>query len=450
MEKSLDRKLAAIHASPSCREFIIADAKDADMALGLGAPGSSPEMHAGEVRFKTLEEYRDQMRLITRSGLVDIMLMSASSSHALTVRERLFDNSPVTPAVRANDTTDIHLARGATYASEPSRPFRTASIDHIQCGHLDCAPHERTMGANLGLYSVTFNNNLERDQETLERFLEFREEAERKGFRYFLEVFDPNIPGVVAAETLPCYINDMITRMLAGVGPTGRPIFLKMVYHGPKAMEELVRFDPHLVVGILGGSAGTTRDAFQLLHDAQKYGAKVALFGRKINNAENQLAFVHFLRLIVEGQVGPVEAVKAYHAVLGRLGLEPHRTLDDDLRLTDQSMSYAGAPRSSALVPKRESSPVRVLSTASPSITASSNGIGHCQCHAQAPAPRDTGGRRGCNGGSVVTESVASVSRYNHVVSNGISASTNGRPDFSKMSASERLAYHRQRLGLGR
>ena len=72
-------------------------------------------MHAGEVRFKTLEEYREQMRLIARSGLVDIMLMSASSNDALTIRERLFDNSPVTPAVRANDTTDIHLARGADY-----------------------------------------------------------------------------------------------------------------------------------------------------------------------------------------------------------------------------------------------------------------------------------------------------------------------------------------------
>ena len=306
-------------------------------------------MHAGEVRFKTLEEYRDQMRLITRSGQVDIMLMSASSNHALTFRERLFDNSPVTPAVRANDTTDIHLAQGASYALEPSRPFRTASIDHIQCGHLECAPDERTMGANLGLYSVTFNNNLDRDLATLERFHDFREEAERKGFRYFLEVFDPNMPGAVAPETLPRYINDMITRMLAGVGPPGRPVFLKMVYHGPKAMEELVRFDPHLVVGILGGSAGTTRDAFQLLHDAQKYGAKVALFGRKINNAENQLAFVHFLRLIVEGQVGPVDAVKAYHAVLGRLGLRPHRKLEEDLQLTDQAMNYAGTAGSSAV-----------------------------------------------------------------------------------------------------
>ena len=42
MEKSLDRKLTAIHANPGCREFIIADAKDADMALGLGAPDAHP------------------------------------------------------------------------------------------------------------------------------------------------------------------------------------------------------------------------------------------------------------------------------------------------------------------------------------------------------------------------------------------------------------------------
>ncbi len=212
---------------------------------------------------------------------------------------------------------------------------------------------------------MTFNNDLERDLETLVRFHEFREEAERKGFRYFLEVFDPNVPGAVAPEILPHYLNDMITRMLAGVGPAGRPAFLKIVYHGPKAMEELVRFDPHLVVGILGGSAGTTRDAFQLLHDAQKYGAKVALFGRKINHAENQLAFVHFLRLIVEGQIAPLEAVKAYHAVLGRLGLRPHRSLEDDLKVTDQSMSYAGTTVSPGAAVGTSRQPAAVDATAS-------------------------------------------------------------------------------------
>jgi hypothetical protein len=451
MEKSLDRKLAAIHADANCREFLIADAKDGDMALGLGAPGQSPEMHAGEVRFKTLEEYRDQMRLIARSGLVDIMLMSASSNYALTIHERLFDQSPVTPAVRANDTTDIHLARGATYSQSPSRPFRTASIDHIQCGHLDCDPQERTLGANLGLYSVTFNNNLERDLETLVRFHEFREEAERKGFRYFLEVFDPNVAGAVAPETLPKYINDMITRMLAGVGPTGRPLFLKMVYHGPKAMEELVRFDPHLVVGILGGSAGTTRDAFQLLHDAQKYGARVALFGRKINNAENQLAFVHFLRLIVEGRIGPVEAVKAYHSVLGRLGLRPHRTLEDDLKLTDQSMSYAGTSTSIATgrSSKTEAPPVSNGAPRTPTAGRPDSASCPCQLHAGS----HSGGSDSCactNVRPLVTESY-SISRYNHATSNGNGrAHSNGRPDFARMTPEDRLAYHRERLGLGR
>src|SRR4029450_937804 len=109
-QKSLDRKLAAIHANPSgCREFILADAKDADMAFGIGAPGLSPERHAGERRFRTLEEYRESIRQISRSELIDIMLMSASTNEVLTIRERLFENSPVTPAARANGTTGIHI-----------------------------------------------------------------------------------------------------------------------------------------------------------------------------------------------------------------------------------------------------------------------------------------------------------------------------------------------------
>jgi hypothetical protein len=310
---------------------------------------------------------------------------------------------------------------------------------------------------------VTFNNDLDHDIVTLERFHDFRREAERKGFRYFLEVFDPNIAGAVKPEVLPYYINDMVTRMLAGVSPAGRPVFLKMVYHGPRAMEELVRSDPHLVVGILGGSAGTTRDAFQLLHDAQKYGAKVALFGRKINNAENQLAFVHFLRLIVEGQVGPVDAVRAYHAVLARLGLRPHRPLDDDLVLTDQSMSYAGTG-SSATVPARpgDSNGSTVASTL-PALPVSANGSAACACHSTAEkekAPREVprqaeqngkAGGCGCHK-SLVTESSSSISRYHHgrVSTNGHTSSNQGRPDFSRMSPAERLSYHRERLGLGR
>ena len=92
-------------------------------------------------------------------------------------------------------------------------------------------------------------------------------------------------------------------------------------------MEELVAYDPHLVVGILGGGAGTTYDAFKLIAEAQKYGARAALFGRKINNAECQLAFVEFLRRIVDGEVTPEEAVRAYHGVLEQLKIKPLRSL---------------------------------------------------------------------------------------------------------------------------
>src|ERR671937_3188653 len=103
VQKSLDQKLARIHADPhGCKDFILADAKDADMALSIGAPGRSPESHPGEVRYRSLAEFRDVIEQIVAQGLVDIMLMSASTSEVLTIHKRTFDGSPVTPAARVN------------------------------------------------------------------------------------------------------------------------------------------------------------------------------------------------------------------------------------------------------------------------------------------------------------------------------------------------------------
>ena len=218
----------------------------------------------------------------------------------LTIHERLFDKSQITPAVRANDTTDIWLAAGSgRYGRQPAQPFRTATIDHIQCGKAACAEDERRQGANLGLYSVTFNNDAALDRPTLEAYKTFRLEAETKGFRHFLEVFDPNACEHPPAD-LARFINDHIVRALAGVTSRGRPLFLKIAYHGPAAMEALARYDRSLIVGILGGSAGTTFDAFHQLWEAKKYGARVALYGRKINSAEHQLSFVEILRAVAD------------------------------------------------------------------------------------------------------------------------------------------------------
>jgi len=364
--KSLDAKLAEIKATSASRAFVIADAKDADMAFGVRAPGPrsylsgrgerparfSPEIWTREeYGYRNLPEFLDIIREVVHQGRVDIMLMSAYVNEQLTIKEGLFRNSHVTPAARANDATDVWAVRHGCYTGEPAQPFRTATIDQIQCGKIECA---RTIddfpGANLGLYSVTFVNDLEQDRETLLAFKAFREEAERKRFRYFLEVFDPNVKSGIAPEKLGEFINDNIIRSLAGVPESGRPLFLKIVYHGPRAMEELAQYDPNLVVGILGGSAGTTHDAFKLIHDAQKYGARVALFGRKINHAEHQLAFIEMLRLITDGTISPQEAVRAYHGVLQAKKIPPKLALEKDLELSDQPMSYNGGAERLAAV----------------------------------------------------------------------------------------------------
>jgi hypothetical protein len=406
VQKSLDVKLVRIHADPrGAKDFILADAKDADMALSIGAPGRSPESHSGEVRYRSLAEFRDIIAQIVEQKLVDIMLMSASTSEVLTIHRRLFESSPVTPAARANDTTDIHIIRGSKYPSHASLPFRTATLDHIQCGHVDCRPEERHLGANLGLYSITFNNDTALDRQSLEEYKAFRLEAERKGFRHFLEIFDPNRPEAVEASQVPAFINDAIVRTLGGVTSLGWPLFLKMVYHGPKAMEELVHYDPHLVVGILGGSAGTTYDAFKLLSEAKKYGARVALFGRKINNAENQLAFIRFLRLIADGEISAEEAVRAYHGVLQHFGIRSQRSLEDDMKLQTNVMSYGGNGK--VISAPAPSSPV-----AKPGACAC-NGAAKCACPPAANGKATTAG--------------------------------NGTPDFLKMTPAQKLAWNKAR-----
>ena len=347
--KSLDTKIARILNDPSCGDFLLADAKDADMAGGMAAPGKSPEHHAEEGRFRSLDDYREIIRQNVRQGLVDIMLMSASTNEVLTLGERIFDSSHVTPAIRANDTTDIWLAQGGQYTQQPARPFRTAEIDHGMCGKLDCSSEERSLGADLGLYSVTYNNDIHLDAAMLEGYKAFRQEAEKKSFRHFLEVFPPNAPQAPIGN-LGRFINDNIARTLAGVAGKGRPLFLKVPYQGPAAMEQLVAYDRHLVVGILGGSSGTTFDAFHQLWEAKKYGARVALYGRMINNSEHQSSFIRHLRLLADGEItDPAEAVRSYHAALAKRKIMPYRSLEDDLVSTLRQSAYgskSGTPAS--------------------------------------------------------------------------------------------------------
>src|SRR4051812_25475670 len=197
MQKTLDEKLARIAANPSCNDFILADAKDADMAFGIAAPGIKNREAPEHKRYRSIQEFRDLMEQIVEQGLVDIMLMIASTSDVLATRKRVFDKSRVTPAIRANDTTDIWLAGSqAHYGAQPSLPFRTAILDEAmgKLGDTVARAGGSKPTVDLGLYSITFNNDAALDRAALEAYREFREVANSKGFRHFLEVFVPNAP----------------------------------------------------------------------------------------------------------------------------------------------------------------------------------------------------------------------------------------------------------------
>ncbi|MBV1704245.1 MAG: hypothetical protein KGI57_02365 [Hyphomicrobiales bacterium] len=329
----LDKKLAKIRSGQYAKgDFIIADAKDGDMSNPIPGTGPIRAADGSVARFRTRAEFLDQITQIVHQDLLDIMLVSASNLELLH-EAKAFKGSAVKPAFRANDTTDIWGARPGAYGKSASRPFRTANVGHVAEAKL----------TDLGLYSITFVNDVEADLRSLEAFKDFRLDAEANGIKYFLEVFNPNVDAKIAPELVWQFVNDNLTRSLSGVLRRARPEFLKYPFNGPKALEELVAFDPQLVVGVLGGGSGTTRDTFELLYQAEKYGARVALFGRKINNAESQLDIVRYMRAVADGEMKPLEAVRAYHSTLKTKKIAPVRPLEEDGQVTEPVLKEAAS-----------------------------------------------------------------------------------------------------------
>src|ERR1700751_2927679 len=106
--RRLDRKLGAITAGRyTPGDFVIADAKDADMAFGLTAAGpartagsagtAGSSRTAGSRRHRTRVEFLDDMRALVAQGELDIVLTSAASGERLAQDGSLGD---VTLAVR--------------------------------------------------------------------------------------------------------------------------------------------------------------------------------------------------------------------------------------------------------------------------------------------------------------------------------------------------------------
>ena len=326
--KSLDKKLKNIISSNySPSDFIIADAKDADMAAGIRAPGFIRE-EDGVLTNKpaSYSDYLNKIEAMTKSEEVDIMLMSMSSAERL-INKNIFEKSAVTPAVRLNDTSCTWgMIRNGEYNKEESRPFATAQLRYA------------IKFADLGLYAMTFNKNVDRDVAMLNQYKEFRIKAEEVKMRHFLEVFNSAVIDLSPVE-MGEYVNDCILKTVSGQISSERPLFLKIQYNGPKAMDELSSYDPSgLVVGILGGSQGTSRDCFELIFQAHKYGARVALFGRKINLSEDQNMMIKTMKKVVHENMGSEEAVKYYHDSLLKIKIKPDRELVKDMELTDPTL----------------------------------------------------------------------------------------------------------------
>ena len=176
MKARLARKIDAIRANPGGREFILADAKDADTVWGVSSFGTRWPPHSDQPQYRTLPEFLEQIRAVVAQGIVDILLASISVMDRLAHTERLFDSSDVCPAIRANDTSDIWCVRGGSYLESLSRPFAGGFLHEAMYGSLTAEPTSEPV-IDLGLYSVTFNNDLDADQQQLESFKTFRAEA---------------------------------------------------------------------------------------------------------------------------------------------------------------------------------------------------------------------------------------------------------------------------------
>jgi hypothetical protein len=160
-------------------------------------------------------------------------------------------------------------------------------------------------------------------------------------------------------------------------------------------MEALASYDRTLVPGILGGAAGTTFDAFFQLAEAKKYGARAALYGRMINSSEHQTTFIQHLRWIADGDIlDPAEGVRSYHGALEKVGVRAYRPLEEDVQSTLRDAAYGGTGG-------KKKTAVNVKPSGSPGSSGSSASLA--------------------------------------------TTSGNGEPDFSKMSAAEKVKWNLDR-----
>lgn len=296
--------------------FVFAgDAQAAGGLRGLGEIGSGPN-----ARPRRRPDFLQLCRELSRDGAIDGCLMTPADAETLAVDERFFDTVDVTPLVRTNAETMIWNPRHGTYRSAPSLPFQTVPTHDVGfCRDLICKTQD--FNIRLGLYSITLNNNVAYDRETLSAYLCFAREVGRTpGFDHFLEVFLPNLPQHgLSDEEIGEYVADSIVRTMSYLRRHERPLFIKTAYTTAAVWRELCEFDPTLIIGALGGPRTDARGTLELAHNVIANGGRVILFGRAVFQDEDPILISRALRRVLDGE-DPTSAYESYRAALASRG----------------------------------------------------------------------------------------------------------------------------------
>ena len=240
---------------------------------------------------------------------------------------------------------DRHLRRPRQPVHRAARRgrFRTAALDHIQCGHVDCdagraRPRARTSACTASRSTTGSTTTCGR----WKQYRRFRDRGRAQG----LSALSGSVRSQRAAATCRrqgAGVHQRSDRPHAGRRGLGRAAGV-LEDRLPRAEGDggAGRLRPAPGGRHLGGGAGTTYDAFKLIAEAQKYGARAALFGRKINNAENQLG----VRAVPAADRRRRDLARRGGAGLSRRAWstsdQAAAELEDDLMLQTGVMSYGG------------------------------------------------------------------------------------------------------------
>ncbi len=289
----------------------------ADPLASAGIKGLGQVQHP-KPHYRTHAEFLQLQRDLVADGQLDGLLMTPADAETLALEENLFENTPITPIVRMNSETAIWNPRFGVYTSSPSMPFQTVFPEDMQryCEALIGPALECRV--NLGLYSITLNNDPIADERMLQAYVQFAHiVGEIEGFDHLLEVFLPNIklPGM-DEEKRGMYVADSIVRTMSYLRKHQRPRFIKTAYTTADVWTELCQFDTTLVIGALGGPRQNARSTFALAHNVASNGGRAILFGRTIFGEDDPIGIVQCLRRVLDGEEDAQSAHASYQKLL--------------------------------------------------------------------------------------------------------------------------------------